>query len=117
MNTLNVFSASFQVHFPPYTAFVGEIMPGIIVSQDRVFRLLRNLNVNSASVPDQISNHLLKSFANVVSSYLTALFNMSLANHSLAYDWKTGKAVPIHKLQFKKYGIHLKTNLANQFFL
>ena len=54
-------------------------MPEIHVSDEGVFKLMSNLNVNKASGPDHIPSRILKIAAKPLSRCLALLFNKSLA--------------------------------------
>ena len=61
-------------------------MPEIHVSDEGVFKLMSNLNVNKASSPDHIPSRILKIAAKPLSRCLALHFNRSLASGTLPQD-------------------------------
>ena len=72
-------------------------MPEIHVSDEGVFKLMSNLNVNKASGPDHIPSRILKIAAKPLSRCLALLFNKSLASGTLPQDWCTANITPVFK--------------------
>ena len=72
-------------------------MPEIYVSEEGVYKLLSDLNVNKASGPDLIPFKILKIAAQPLSRCLALLFNRSLASGTLPQDWCTANITPVFK--------------------
>ena len=72
-------------------------MPEIHVSEEGVYKLLSDLNVNKASGPDLIPSKMLKIAAQPLSRCLALLFNRSLASGTLPQDWCTANITPVFK--------------------
>jgi hypothetical protein len=72
-------------------------MDDIIISEEGVKKLLKNLNPNKASGPDGISPHVLKELAEEIAPILTTLFQSSLSTGDLPADWKDALVTPIFK--------------------
>ena len=72
-------------------------MPEIHVSDEVVFKLMSNLNVNKASGPDHIPSRILKIAAKPLSRCLALLSNRSLTSGTLPQDWCTANITPVFK--------------------
>ena len=72
-------------------------MPEIHVSEEGVYKLLSDLNVNKASGPDLIPSKILKIAAQPLSRCLALLFNRYLASGTLPQDWCTANITPVFK--------------------
>ena len=59
--------------------------------------LLKSINVNIATGPDNIPGRLLKIAADILSPSLTEIFNRSLSKGLYPSDWKIAKVLPIFK--------------------
>ena len=59
--------------------------------------LLKSINVNKATGPDNIPGRLLKIAADILSPSLTEIFNRSLSKGIYPSDWKMTKVLPIFK--------------------
>jgi hypothetical protein len=62
-----------------------------------VKKLLKGLNPNKASGPDQISPRLLKELHQEVTPILTHIFQISLKTGIVPEDWKHSIIVPVYK--------------------
>ena len=69
-------------------------------------KLLKNLNVNKACGPDQISNTFLKECAQELSPILSHIYQLSLDSGELPSDWRNANVSPI----FKKGDRHTASN-------
>ena len=72
-------------------------MPEIIISQDGVETLLKGLNPNKASGPDELSPKLLKELHHDIAPILTCIFNSSLESGIVPQDWRSATVAPIYK--------------------
>ena len=76
---------------------VSTTMDKIIVTENGVAKLLKNLKIHKASGPDGLSTRLLKELANELAPIFTALFQTSLSEGTLPSEWKKADVVPIYK--------------------
>ena len=80
----------------PLKSTMGELS-SIQLSQVEVVGVLRNLNSRKACGPDNIPNRLLIELAEVISTSLCDVFNMSLALGVVPLQWKMANITPVHK--------------------
>ena len=59
--------------------------------------MLKTINANKATGPDNIPGRLLKIASDILSPSLTEIFNKSLSTGSYPDDWKMAKVMPIYK--------------------
>ena len=74
-----------------------EPAPDIVVTENGVLKLLKNLNLNKASGPDQISSRFLKTMSSSIAPVLTILFQASINQGKIPDDWKTAYVRPLFK--------------------
>ena len=72
-------------------------MEKLIVHEDGVLQLLRQLKTNKATGPDELSARVLKETADIVAGPLCDIFNQSLKFSSVPDDWKLANVTPIFK--------------------
>ena len=72
-------------------------MPPITITQKGVNNLLKGLNPNKASGPDEISPRLLKELHNEVTPILTQIFQKSLETGIVPADWRHAVISPVYK--------------------
>ena len=63
-------------------------------SQERVLKLLRELNPNKAHAPDKIHGKVLKNCAYSIAYPLSQLFKTSYLTGQIPEEWKIGNVVP-----------------------
>ncbi len=68
-----------------------------LISEDKVTKLLANLEENKATGLDEVSTKLLQLSAPVLYKTITRLLNLSIDTGSFPSTWKIGKVSPIHK--------------------
>ena len=81
-------------------------MPPISVSEEGVRKLLKALEPNKASGPDQISPTVLKELADVLCKPLAQIFQAAIDSGEAPNQWKTATVTPI----FKKGDKHKASN-------
>ena len=74
-----------------------EPAPDIVVTENAVLKLLKNLNPNKASGLDQISSQFLKTMSSSIAPVLTILFQASINQGKIPDDWKTAYVTPLFK--------------------
>ena len=72
-------------------------MPEITITVNGVEGLLKGLNPNKASGPDEISPRLLKELHVEVAPILTKIYRSSLSTGIVPEDWKTALVAPVYK--------------------
>jgi len=77
-------------------------MSDIIVSLEGVYNLLTNINTHKASGPDQIHGRVLKEAVDIISPFLTILFQNSLDSGVVPNDWCTANITPLYKQDNKQ---------------
>ena len=71
-----------------------EAASDVVVTENGVLKLLKNLNPNKASGPDQISSRFLKAVSSPIAPVLTTLFQASINQGQIPDDWKTAYVTP-----------------------
>ena len=82
-------SASLEDNYPS--------MPKINVTNNRVEKLLKNIDASMATGPDEISARILKEFAPQLSPLLTNIFNKSIQEGEVPKDWRQANVIPYLK--------------------
>ena len=72
-------------------------MPEITITNQGVEGLLKDLNPNKASGPDEISPRLLKELHHEIAPSLTKIYISSLSTGIVPDDWKTALEAPVYK--------------------
>jgi hypothetical protein len=67
------------------------------VSEEEVEACLKNINVNKAYGPDNVSPRLLKEAGRSIVGVLTKIFNKSLQLAKFPQAWKQANVLPIYK--------------------
>lgn len=67
------------------------------ISLEGVEKLLKNLNPNKASGPDQVSPKILKELHAVIAPILQTIFQSSLSTGEVPKEWKDANVAPIYK--------------------
>ena len=67
------------------------------VTEDKVLKILCNLNSSKATGLDQLSTRFVKDGSKLIVSPLTHIVNLSLANGNIPSDLKSARVTPIHK--------------------
>ena len=72
-------------------------IPDISFSTDGILKLIKSLNINKASGPDNISARVLMICAEEIAPILTVLFTQSFISGELPNDWLTANITPVFK--------------------
>ena len=67
------------------------------IEVDEVYQILDLLNTSKALRPDRIPARLLKDSKDVITSYLTHIFNVSFKTSTFHLSWKEARVSPIYK--------------------
>ncbi|CAC5416938.1 unnamed protein product [Mytilus coruscus] len=81
-------------------------MNDITVTENGVFKLLKNLDTNKTAGPDEIPTKILQITAAELLSVLTKIFQFSLDTGEVPQDWRDANIVPL----YKKGDTHLAAN-------
>ena len=68
------------------------------VSQNYIFKQLKDLKGKSATGLDGILARFLKDSASVIAPTVTFLVNLSLSTRTVLRDWKMARVIPLYKL-------------------
>ncbi len=71
------------------------------INVEIVIEILKSVNPNKATGPDNIPGRILTIAAEILSPSLTAIFNRSLSMGIYPDDWKMARVLPIHKSEEK----------------
>ena len=82
------------VILPNIGARTDIILTNITISEEEVYHILHNLDINKANGPDAVSPRLLKLCAEAISPPLTTLINFSLTNKVYPRSWKMANVCP-----------------------
>ena len=80
----------------------------LTVSEERVQRVLANLNQSKASGPDNVPNWLLKEYSDILAFPITHILNASYREQRLPAIWKMANVPPLPK---EKPALDLKNDL------
>ena len=78
-------------------ARINVDIENIIISEEAVRDMLKNINVNKSLGPDDIHPRILHELANILSAPITILYNRSIQGEELPDDWKLQYVSPIYK--------------------
>ena len=73
------------------------------VTEQKVLKLLQDLNPAKSGGPDNLTPKLLKHIAHVIYIPLTILFNKSIEKAKYPDGWKLAKVTALYKKRFKKH--------------
>lgn len=76
---------------------VDQPLRNILISEEEVFQILKNLKIDKAPGPDRLHPKLLKETALSLSKPLTKLFNLSIRTKTIPWEWKEGVISAIFK--------------------
>ena len=82
---------------PDSTTMVNETLSTVIITEKDLSDLLKSLDTNKATGPDQISQMMLKEAGDVIVPSLVKLFNLSLRSSKYPSEWKKAHVIPIFK--------------------
>ena len=91
------FSPASDLDTPDSNTDSGPCLTNVSCSQDEVLKHLSNLQLQTASGPDGISSHMLRSTASSITPTITRIFNESLKQMKVPDHWKMSNVTPIPK--------------------
>lgn len=106
-NLLNTYFSSISTlndsntEVPAFDSRTDSVFDSLVISQNDVVDVLKNLKIGKASGCDRISHQMLKYTAESVCKPLTTLFNMSLQSNEFPSLWKKATVIPLHKKDSK----------------
>jgi hypothetical protein len=103
---VSVFTRNDGDQTPPIKGQMFPKIDELIINENGVCKLMKNLNASKASGPDGLPSHVLKNCAEVLAAPLTIIFRHSMATGSLPQDWLTANVSCI----FKKGDKHCAEN-------
>ena len=77
--------------------YLPEPNGGLEITQQKVRKLLLNMNPNKSPGPDGISGKVLKNCADSISYPLTLIFRTAYNTGQIPKEWKMANVVPVHK--------------------
>ena len=87
---------------PPRLPRLGnQTLDDLVIAEDVVRKLLRDVNTKKAPGPDGVSPFLLKHCAGELSHPLTLIFRQCLATRTWPAAWKEARVTPVHKKRDK----------------
>ena len=86
-----------NLDFIPYSSSSLPTVADIFVSTEGVYKLLKDLPVNKAAGPDDITPRLLKESAEEIAPVLASIFQQSLDEGTLPNDWLVANITPLFK--------------------
>jgi hypothetical protein len=72
-------------------------MQGIVITEDIVFNLMKNVKESKAAGPDHLPGVVIKQLSLELTNLVTILFQCVIDQGELPLDWKSANVVPIHK--------------------
>ena len=85
------------IALPAVSVKSDNMLANIVFSEIDVINVLKGLDVNKGSGPDDIPLKVLRECADELAPSLTTLFNLSMSTCTLPEVWKYSNVVPIHK--------------------
>ena len=98
----------YKLHKPLARIPLEDTPKFLTVSEERVQKVLANLNQSKASGPDSVPNWLLKEYSDILAFPITHILNASYREQQLPAIWKMANVPPLPK---KKPVLDLKKDL------
>ena len=86
-----------RVLWPVRVRVLFELFYKYTVSEERVQKVLANLNQSKASGPDSVPNWLLKEYSDILAFPITQILNASYREQRLPTIWKMADVPPLPK--------------------
>ena len=86
-----------RIALPAVSVKSDNMLAKVVFSEIDVINVLKGLDVNKGSGPDDIPLKVLRECADELAPSLTTLFNLSMSTCTLPEVWKYSNVVPIHK--------------------
>ena len=87
---------------PPILDTEETSIPDLVITEEMVVHVIRNLNPNKAVGPDSVHNKMLIKAVDIIAAPLVTLLNRSLSEHKLPTPWKLANVTPIYKNKGEK---------------
>ena len=82
---------------PVLSGHVSENIHTLVIGQEGVHKLLKNLTVNKAGGPDEIPNRVIQTCASELAPAITAISQQSINSGELPKDWRDANIAPVYK--------------------
>ena len=93
----SVFPEPCDNNVSPVRIETETVLSNICISEDTVLKLMKDLDVNKATGPDNLSSTFLKECRNELSNSLCMLLNKSFSEGVFPSEWKRANVVPVFK--------------------
>ena len=93
----SVFTKNENKKLPNFSTKTDSFISDIVVTENKVKSLLKQLNISKSTGPDNFHPRFLKETAENISYPITILFNKSLSEGILPSDWKLANVTCIYK--------------------
>ena len=80
----------------------------LYVTDEMVRKEFQNLNINKSCGPDELHPRIIKELADQLSGPITDLFNQTIDQQTLPYDWKRALVSPIFKKESKSLAVNYR---------
>ena len=77
-------------------------LPDLKVTEKQVLKKIEKMKINKSPGPDNFYPRIIKNVKHMITSHLTAMFNMSLRQGTMPQDWKDANVTPIYKKGCRK---------------
>ena len=86
----------------PDVPVCDNVIEEIVITKQLVSKIIKNLDMNKSTGPDEVHNKMLLKGVDVLSEPLASLFNRSINEGTFPMIWKTAHVTPIYKLKGDK---------------
>ena len=87
---------------PVFTHFTHASLESITISQRHILDIIKNLNVNKAHGPDNISGRMIELCEDSIALPLSIIFNNIINTGIFPVIWKSANVTPVHKKESKQ---------------
>ena len=93
----SVFTIEDNSTLPAFPSRTSKSISSIMISEEKMLKVLLSLNKSKSPGPDTIHPRILKELAHEISYPLTILFNTTMKHGQIPKDWKKAEVKPIFK--------------------